>query len=92
MFKKIEIWILYLVILLSILFAFGFGVIVRQEIEGFTKFGVIDISFISKPSAYIARLPEKILRTLLKPNINRINDPWDENRRILFSRWFQWKP
>ncbi len=92
MFKKIEIWILYLVILLSILFAFGFGVIVRQEIEGFTKFGVIDISFISKPSAYIARLPEKILRTLLKPNINRINDPWDENREFYSQDGFNGNP
>ena len=37
MFKKIEIWILYLTILLSILFSIGFGVLVRQEIEGITK-------------------------------------------------------
>ena len=44
MFKKIEIWILYLVILLSLL-AIGFGVLVRQEIEGITKAGSIDISF-----------------------------------------------
>ena len=42
MFKKIEIWILYLVILLSLLFAIGFGVLVRQEIEGITKEGSID--------------------------------------------------
>ena len=37
MFKKVEIWILYLTILLSILFAIGFGVLVRQELEGITK-------------------------------------------------------
>lgn len=48
MFKKIEIWILYLTILLSILFGLGFGVLVRQEIEGLTKLGSIDIGFLSK--------------------------------------------
>ena len=92
MFKKIEIWILYLVILLSILFAIAFGVIVRQEIEGFTKFGVIDISFISKPAAYIARLPERTLRVMLKPNINRINDPWDEKREFYEQNGFDGLP
>ena len=92
MFKKIEIWILYLVILLSILFAIAFGVIVRQEIEGFTKFGVIDISFISKPAAYIARLPERTLRVMLKPNINRINDPWDEKREFYEQSGFDGVP
>ena len=92
MFKKIEIWILYLVILLSILFAIGFGVIVRQEIEGFTKFGAIDISFLSKPAAYIARLPERTLRELLKPNINRINDPWDEKRYFYNQSGFDGYP
>ena len=39
MFKKIEIWILYLTILLSILFAIGFGVLVRQELVGSIKAG-----------------------------------------------------
>ena len=80
MFKKIEIWILYVVILLSILFSFGFGVLVRQEIVGDTKLGKIDISFLSKPAAYLAGLPAKTLKQLLKPNSNRVNDPWDENR------------
>jgi hypothetical protein len=40
MFKKIEIWILYLTILLSILFAIGFGVLVRQELVGSIKAGM----------------------------------------------------
>ena len=80
MFKKIEIWILYLVILFSILFAIGFGVLVRQEIEGITKAGSIDISFLSKPAAYIARLPEQVVVAILKSNPLRVNDPWDEDR------------
>jgi len=49
MFKKIEIWVLYLTILLSILSAVGFGVLVRQGTEGTTKFGSIDITTLSKP-------------------------------------------
>ena len=82
MFKKIEIWILYLTLLLSILFALGLAVLVRQEIEGITKMGALDISFLSKPAAYIARLPEQFLITILKPNPFRVNDPWDEDRNF----------
>ena len=41
MFKKIEIWILYLAILCSILFAIFFGVLVRQELVGSVKLGPI---------------------------------------------------
>ena len=48
--KKIEIWVLYLVVLIGILFAIGFGVLVRQEIVGDTKLGKIDISLISRPA------------------------------------------
>lgn len=52
MFKKIEIWILYLVILLSILSAVGFGVLVRQELVGSTKAG-----WISKTALTLAEIP-----------------------------------
>ena len=37
MFKKVEIWILYLTVILGILFAVGFGFLVRQELVGGTK-------------------------------------------------------
>jgi hypothetical protein len=52
MFKKIEIWILYLVLLLSILFAVGFGVLVRQELVGETKAG-----WVSKAALTLAEIP-----------------------------------
>ena len=52
MFKKIEIWILYLTILLSILFAIGFGVLVRQELVGSIKAG-----WISKTALNLAEIP-----------------------------------
>jgi hypothetical protein len=59
MFKKIEIWILYLVIILSILFAIGFGTLVRQELVGQTKAG-----WISKTALSLAESP-LILREFL---------------------------
>ncbi len=80
MFKKIEIWILYLTILLCILFGLSFGVLVRQEIEGLTRIGSLDISFLSKPAAFLARLPERAAFKFLKGNPLLINDFWDEDR------------
>ena len=52
MFKKIEIWILYLTILLSILFAIFFGALVRQELIGSTKLG-----WASKTALSLANIP-----------------------------------
>ncbi len=74
MFKKIEIWVLYLTILIGILITLAFGVLVRQEIEGITKKGNIDISPLSRPAAYIARLPEKILIEIFI-NPNKVDEP-----------------
>ena len=52
MFKKIEIWILYLVVLFGLLFTVGFGTLVRQELIGGTKAG-----WVSKTALDIATLP-----------------------------------
>ena len=92
MFKKIEIWILFLFIMLGIPITIGFGVLVRQEIEGVTKKGNIDISFLTKPAAYLARLPEKLIKIYLNPSSNRINDPWNENRYFYNQNGFKGKP
>ena len=59
MFKKIEIWILYLVILLSIVFAVGFGVLVRQELVGSVKAG-----WASKTALTLAEIPVNTLKLL----------------------------
>jgi len=79
MFKKIEIWVLYLTILIGILITLAFGVLVRQEIEGITKKGNIDISPLSRPAAYIARLPEQVLREIFS-DPNKLDKPWSEQR------------
>lgn len=62
MFKKIEIWILYLTILLSILFAIGFGVLVRQELVGSVKAG-----WVSKTALTLAEIPVNIKSILQDP-------------------------
>ena len=59
MFKRIEIWILYLTLLLSILFAIGLSVLVRQELVGSTKAG-----WISKTALTLAEIPINTLRLL----------------------------
>ena len=59
MFKKIEIWILYLTILFCILFVIGFGVLVRQELVGKIKAGrVLETTLI------LAEIPIYFKKTL----------------------------
>ena len=64
MFKKIEIWILYLLILVSILFAVGFGVLVRQELVGDFKVG-----WVSKTALTLAEIPVNLIRILEGGNL-----------------------
>ena len=52
MFKKVEIWILYLIVLMSIVFAVGFGTLVRQELVGSVKAG-----WISKTALFLSEIP-----------------------------------
>ena len=68
MFKKIEIWILYLVVLLGIPIMIGFGVLVRQELEGKTKLGRI-----SKTALFLAEIP-KNLNKIIKDGDLRVED------------------
>ena len=51
-FKKIELWIVLLIIILLLIFTFTFGFLVRQELEGLTKYGKF-----SKSALEIARIP-----------------------------------
>lgn len=74
MFKKIDVWLLYLVVVLSIIFAIIFGVLVRQELVGYQKFGVI-----SKSALFLAEIPynlKRIYSTFTNPDsyeFTRIN-------------------
>ena len=91
MFKKIEIWILYLTILLSILFAICFGVLVRQELIGSTKAG-----WVSKTALTLAEIPVNLKRLLIKdlvvedrfPNLDSFNGTSNfEETYLLLSRY-----
>jgi hypothetical protein len=56
-FKKIEIWKLYLAVVLGILLAMSSAIMVRQELVGFYKLGKI-----SKAALFIAELPSNLKR------------------------------
>ena len=64
MFKKIEIWILYLVILFSILFAVGFGTLVRHEMLGGRGLESIGLRWISKTALFFAEIPSNAKRII----------------------------
>tara|TARA_B100001989_G_scaffold229904_1_gene187596 strand:- start:2052 stop:3407 length:1356 start_codon:yes stop_codon:yes gene_type:complete len=57
MFKKIEIWILYLVLLLGLPLAIGFGVLVRHEIIGGKRFGQV-----SKIALFLSEIPVNLIK------------------------------
>ena len=67
MFKKIEIWILYLVLLLFFPFAIIFGVLVRQELVGSVKAGKI-----SKTALFFAEIPKNIKQITIRHTV--LND------------------
>ena len=69
MFKKIEIWILYLVVLLGIPITIGFGSVVRHEIIGGTKLGRI-----SETALFFAEIPANIKKIFLNKNANEVLD------------------
>ena len=60
MFKKVEIWILYLLALSNIFIAISFGVLVRQELVGKQKFGQI-----SETALFLAEIPTNLKSILL---------------------------
>ena len=74
MFKKIEIWILYLTILLSILFAIGFGALVRHEIYGGIGLKSIGLGWVSETALFFAEIPSNAKRILDNDNVNLLED------------------
>ena len=83
MFKKIEIWIVCLILILSLFFTLGFGTLVRLELTGINKFG-----WFSKTALKIAEIPLQI-STLV--NIVRGNEMALEDRFPTLDG-FQGKP
>ena len=98
MFKKIEIWILYLVIVVFIVFTIFFGVLVRQELVGTKKLGLI-----SKYALIISEIPVNLKniynqiiddgyamladsRQSAKPNFKRFKNN-DRTELLILSRF-----
>ena len=99
MFKKIEIWILYLTILLSILFAIGFGALVRHQLTddgmGLNKIG---LGWVSETALFFAEIPFNLKKIIVNVNENKIKDrfpsldgffgtPNSEESYLLLSRY-----
>ena len=59
MFKKVELWIVLIIIIFSIIFAVGFGTLVRQELVGSIKLGKL-----SKAALLLSELPLNIKQIL----------------------------
>jgi len=57
MFKKIEIWILYLVLLFSIPLTIFYGFLLRHELLGSTKYGQF-----SKTALFLAEIPSNLMK------------------------------
>lgn len=83
LFKKIELWILLIIIVLFLIFSYAFGVLIRQGIEGRQELGSFSISKLAKPFVQAVRLPEKIIDRILKPNELRLDDSWDKERKFI---------
>ena len=92
MFKKIKIWVLYLTILLSVVFALGFGILVRQVSVGNVKEG-----WISRTALTLSEIPMNIKKILLDddlrvedrfPNLTGFNGtPNSKESYLLLSRY-----
>ena len=67
MFRKIEIWILYLTLLFSVLFAVGFGVLVRQELVGNSKVG-----WLSSTALTLSEIPMNLKKIFLNHGHNAL--------------------
>ena len=60
MSKKIEIWILYLIVLLGIPVTIGFGILVRQELTGGIRLGGV-----SKTALFLAEIPSNLKKLII---------------------------
>lgn len=74
MFKKIEIWILYLTILLCILFAIGFGALVRYEIYGGNALKSVGLGWVSEIALFFAEIPSNAKKIIVNVNANQLED------------------
>lgn len=65
MFKKIEIWILYLLCIIFFFVLIGFGTILKHELTGGNRFPIIQ-----KSALFVANIPYVLKRVFLSKKIN----------------------
>lgn len=82
MFKKVELWLVLLMLLICLVSGLGFGVLVHQGLLGRSAAGAWSVKPIADVAVTIASVPEKLLLYLIKPEKMRIDDPWDEQRHF----------
>ena len=63
---KIELWVLCLAGLLSLLLAISIGILVRQELVGSVKLGVI-----SKGALFLAEIPKNLKSMIINPFLTK---------------------
>ena len=78
MFKKIELW---LVLLLILVITLSFGVLVRQELEGKRKLGLISLTALE-----ISRLPARISWLLNTENIDPQKTSSNSNSKKIINK------
>jgi len=83
---KIELWVLCLIGLLSFILAISTGILVRQELVGSTKFGVL-----SKAALFLAEIPVNLKDIYRRPSYDLIAGSTLESRFQNVSE-FQGKP
>jgi len=76
MFKKVEIWIVYLILLLGIVFTIFFGALVRHELLDGKTLKNNGLGWISETALFLAEIPTNFKRLI----INNANDIVIEDR------------
>lgn len=62
-FKKVEVWVLLLLLFLAGLAALGFGIVVRQTLEGSDRYGIV-----GKGAIILTALPDLTIKMLAPPS------------------------
>jgi len=84
MFKKIEIWIVYLILLLGIVFTIFFGAVVRHELLGGKIFKNNGLGWIPETALFLAEIPTNFKRVILEVNENLVEDRIQKNLIYFF--------
>jgi hypothetical protein len=98
MFKKVEIWIVYLILLLGVVFAILFGALVRQEVDGGNRFLKNNgLGWVPETALFLAEIPANFKRVILEndivvkdrfPHLSGFNGtPNSEESYLLLSRY-----